>query len=226
MGASIESSTLGIHCEWNDSENQIECLLPITLPTSKVRVKRRGIEPVAPRQTKISIEDFIEWQISYKDRTGRDIELSEILSLAYKNNIISQNDIYSIIEKFKDAPTFAEMFYINRESSQNSSFYGFKVLYEKTPILRSDLQDGCYIEMTLKHKQKAVGYQVMVYIYIPVKNVIPNTLIGRTAKQKEKVLWIPRREHILELLKAFLLASKTHREDIKKICLRIVKNYP
>jgi hypothetical protein len=213
-----------IHCRWNDDKNCIECLLPITLPTSKVRIKRKGIEPIAPRRTEISAEDLIEWQISYKNGKGQIIELGEILRLAYKNKLISKSDICSIIEKFENAPTFDETFYISREPSpQNLSFYGFKVLYEKTPILHLDLQDGCYIEIILKHKQKAVGYQPMVYIYIPMKNITPN-LIGRAVKQKEKVIWVPRKEHILGLLKAFLLASKAHRNDIKEICLKIVKN--
>jgi hypothetical protein len=220
----MNSKTDSICCEWNNNLKQIECLLPITLPTSKVRVKRRGIEPIAPRQTIISYEDFIEWQISYKDEEGRPIELGEILYIAYENKVISKNDICSIMESYKDAPTFEKTFRISRETvSQNSTFYGFKVIYEKTPILRSDLKDGCYVEVVLKHKQKAVGYQAMIYIYIPMKNVIPN-LIGRKAKQKEKVIWVPKREHILELLRAFFLASEIHREDIKNLFMRIVKN--
>ena len=220
------SSLSGIKCKWDKSENQIKCLLPITLPTSKVRIKRRGLEPVAPRKIRMSIEDFIEWQISYKDEEGRLVEFGEILSIAYNYGIIQRDDICLVIKEFKNTKTFAETFYITREIfSQNSSFYGFKILYEKTPILHSDLSDGCYVEIVLRHKQKAVGYQPMIYIYIPLRNVTPN-LIGRTASEKQLVIWIPRKEHVLELLKAFIIASEIHRRDIIDICLKVVKSCP
>lgn len=51
---------------WDETENTIKCELPITLPTSKVRVKRKGLEPIATRQVKLCKDDYIEWQISYK----------------------------------------------------------------------------------------------------------------------------------------------------------------
>ena len=226
IGRILKTVMSEIRCEWNDSEKKIECLLPITKTTSKARIKRRGIEPIAPRKTAITTEDFIEWQISYKDKEGKLIELGRILLLAYSKGIISRNEICSAIEEFKDAPTFSETFHISRESFlQDSHFYGFKIFYEKTPILHLDLQDGCYIEIALKHKQKAVGYQPMIYIYIPAKNVTPN-IVGRFAKEGEIVSWFPDKEHILGLLRAFLIASKDHREDIGGICLEIIKSCP
>jgi len=208
-----------ISCKWNDENKKIECKLPITSPTSKVRVKSEGRIPKGTRQTKITAEDFIEWQISYKDKNGEPIELGEILRLACNNGLISKDDIFSLLERYKNFCTFdsnKDKFDVRRENSQEE-FYGFKIYFEKTPILHLDIDDGCYIEMTLKHKQMAVGYQVMVYIYIPMKNVTPN-LIGYTANRKQSVTWIPNKDHILGLLKAFLLASEDHRKDITNIC--------
>jgi hypothetical protein len=208
-----------ISCKWNDENESIECRLPITSPTSKVRVKSEGRIPKATRQTKINAEDFIEWQISYKDKNGEPIELGEILRLACNNGLISKNDILSILELYKNYGTFdnnKDKFDIKRENSQED-FYGFKIYFEKAPILHLDFDDGCYIEMAIKHKQMAVGYQVMVYIYIPMRIVKPY-LIGSTADRKQFVTWTPNKDHILGLLKAFLLASIDHRNDITNMC--------
>jgi hypothetical protein len=216
-----------INCKWDNNDKKIKCYLPITLPTSKVRVKSNGINPKATRQTKISEEDFIEWQISYRDQMGRPIELGEILRLACRYGLILNEEVIKILDEYENYSTFdnnKDKFDIRRENSKED-FYGFKIYFEKTPILRLDLNDGCYIEMVLKHKQKAVGYQVMVYIYIPMKNVTPN-LIGQTAIPKQLVIWEPNKDHILGLLKAFLLASNSHRTDITDMCVKIcVNNY-
>jgi hypothetical protein len=63
----------------------------------------------------------------------------------------------------------------------------------------------------------------MVYIYIPVQNLrAPKPLVGRTAGEKEEVSWVPNKIHILGLLKAFLIASNDHRNDIKELIRKYI----
>ncbi len=200
-----------IAVSWNEPKKVIECKLPITKPTSHVRVKRKGIKPIATRKETLTDRDYIEWQISYIEG-DKLIELGEILSIAYNKYVVTKKDIESLVERFKDTKTFEESYEISRSITEEK-FEDFKVIYEKTPILRYELKDGCYIDIALRHKQKAVGYQAMVCIYIPLKNVNPQP-IGRRAQSNEVVTWNPEREHILGLLKAFLIASRKHRGDI------------
>lgn len=203
------------------SGENIECKLPITMPTSKVRVKRDGIYPVATTKEILTEQDYIEWQISYL-RGDELIEFGEILKIAFERCIVTKDDIESLFEHFKEADTFEEKFRINR-STTNETFRHFKIIYEKTPILRREFDDGCYIDIVLRHKQRAVGYQAMVYIYVPLKNTQP-CLIGSRAQSKQMVKWVPRREHVLGLLEAFLVASKKHKEDmVKKIKPKVMQ---
>jgi len=202
----------------------IECELPITKPTSKARVKRRGIDPIATRKTEITSEDYVEWQISYQSKDKSPIELGIMVKLAYDNGMISKEELCRVIKNYGDSKIrpFNEEFRIAREF-QRETYMDFQVIFEKTPILRYNLGDGCYIEVALRHKQKAVGYQSMVYIYIPAKNLHANRpLIGRKAYVNEVVLWRPGKDHILGLLKAFLIASNDHRNDVKGLIRRIV----
>jgi len=207
---------------WDELENTVKCELPITLPTSKVRVKRKGLEPVATRQVKLCKEDYIEWQISYGE-AERLSEFGEILALAYRKGIIKKDDIDKVKEEFKNIKTFEELYKISREEGKEE-YHKFKILYEKTPILRYEFDDGHYIDIVLRHKQRAVGYQAMVFMYIPIDKVEPKNLIGRRAYPKERIIWTPKREHILGLLKAFLIASRDHREDMLKIIDKIIQS--
>jgi len=202
-----------ISISWNESKRVIECKLPITKHTSKVRVKREGVYPIATKKEILTDQDYIEWQISYikKDEL---IEFGKILSIAYNRGVVTKGDILSLVERFKDIKTFEETYEIFRSITEEK-FKDFKVIYEKIPILRYELKDGCYIDIALRHKQRAIGYQAMIYIYIPLKNVQPK-LVGRSAQPKEEVTWLPKREHILGLLKSFLIASRKHRDDIVK----------
>jgi hypothetical protein len=105
-------------------------------------------------------------------------------------------------------------------------FEGFTLLYRKAPTLRKQLSDGSLIHIELRHKQKAVGYQAMLYIFIPIKNLVSkldrSSLVGRPARQNEVVLWSPTKEHIIELMKGFSIMSKKHLKDIMSIVERFL----
>lgn len=70
---------------------KVVCLLPITLPTSKVRVKRDD-EPVSVRQNNLKEDDLLEWQISYYKDEKILIEVGKMLELSYQHRIIARDD--------------------------------------------------------------------------------------------------------------------------------------
>lgn len=221
-------------CEWDG--DKVKCELPITQPTSKVRIKRiirknnmEEIVPIPSRKTILGKDDYIEWQISYL-YDGNLIEFGIMLKEFFSNGYLTSNEICSVLRSVECVKTFEESFNIQRDVGSVAKLGEFLLIHEKTPILRLIMSDGCFIDIVLRHKQKAVGYQAMVYIYIPMssKDLIPinsnKSLLGRQAREKERVLWFPKKEHVVGLLKAFLIASSNHRRDIKDILNKLSVN--
>lgn len=200
-------------------KDKVVCYLPITQHKGKVRVKR-NFKPLATRQKELKPEDLIEWQISYK-KNGKLVELGEILEYACKINLLTKNDLNDLkkycesIENF-----FDESFDIITEKLDELFLNEFEILYEKAPMIRKKLSSECFIIIKYSHRQKAVGFQSMVYIYIPIKKVkssINRNLLNRRAQPNEKVKWIPTKNDIEWLVKSFAIASRKHKDDIVKI---------
>lgn len=204
-------------------KGKIICSLPITAHTSKIRVKRKG-ESFSTKKNNLLDDDLIEWQISYYTPDKELMEIGEILKIAYKNKIISDKDISEIkeyIEKIKE--TFFEKYKFNVEKLKEK-FYEFEISYRRFPFIHKELSNGCSVEVEIKHQGRAAGFQSMIYIFIPLKNVVSENVgkvIGREAKTKERVLWEPTKIDIIETIKAFAIASKSHLQDIKDILERI-----
>jgi len=202
--------------------SKVVCHLPITRHKGKVRVKR-NFKPLATRQEKLKPDDLIEWQISYQ-KDGKLIELGKILEYSYKLNLITETDIWKLIDYCQKIETFfEEVFDVITEREDKLFLNEFEIFYEKTPMIRKKLKSGCFIIIKYSHRQIAVGFQSMVYIYIPLKNVENyQTLLNRTAKTNEKVKWIPTYDDIEWLVKSFSIASKEHRDDIVKILRNLI----
>lgn len=186
------------------------------------RVIKKGekeeIVPIAVKQTEITPEDYIEWQISYLDQDDL-VEFGYLLKVFYESGKILKEEICAIVNQLCKITTFEETFRIEKMKTE-LFLSDFRVIYEKTPLLRLEFKDRTFIDVVLRHKQRAVGYQAMVFIYIPADSndlQVSEPLVGRSAKKNEIVSWKPKKEHILGLLKAFLIASRTHREDMRKI---------
>ncbi|MEA2033685.1 MAG: R.Pab1 family restriction endonuclease [Euryarchaeota archaeon] len=201
------------------------CLLPITLPTSKVRVKRDD-EPIAVRQNELKEGDLLEWQISYYKEGKILIEVGKMLELAFQHEIITKEELEKLKDYVDKIPkVFDEDFEITKEKTDRTFLGEFKVIFRHVQIIRKDLDNGCFIEVELKHKQRAVGYQPMLYIFIPVKNVVADdslgSLIGRPAESKEIAKWFPTKNDIIGTVKTFAVLSHKHRADIIEIIERI-----
>lgn len=141
---------------WEDG--RIVCELPITLPTSKVRVKRND-EPIAVRQNNLKEDDLLEWQISYYKEGKILIEVGKMLELAYQCGIVTKEELEKLEDYIDKVPkVFDEDFEITKEEIDKKFLGEFKIIFRHVPIIRKELDNGCFIEAELKYKQRAVGY--------------------------------------------------------------------
>lgn len=222
---------MGITCNvfYDERERKIVAELPITLQTSLVRVKDVDGNPVGSvRLQNLKENWYIEWQISYFDENRRLVELGEMFRLLVtKWKVIDEAEIKELYSYLKNRDAFfEETFFVHTEKDEEKDekaekFEGFTLLYKKAPILRKQLSDGSFIHIELRHKQRAVGYQAMLYIFIPMGGVMSrldgSPVVGRPARQNEIVLWFPTKENIIELMKGFSVMSKKHLKDIISI---------
>jgi len=106
-----------------------------------------------------------------------------------------------------------------------------ETLEENENIFRENIkkngENGYFIEIILRHKQRAVGLQAMVYlcIYVEIlKDRNGNSLIGRTAEVREFgrfEITSRNKELITDVVKAFAIASQQHKNDISNILEQI-----
>lgn len=225
--------------------------LPLTNPTGKIRVKRRSRDsnyglPIATRTESFARDDYVEWQISYatqnppKQSKVDDIvindnqigfELTKLLCEGMKLGVFSTNDICELeefINNVQSTETLEENEKIYRENDLQEIKGGFKKFIEKVPIfIKKNRKDDYFIEIILRHKQRAVGLQAMVYLCIYVgilKDKDGGSLIGRVAKAKEFGQLEVTQENktmVTDVIKAFAVASQQHKIDISNILEQI-----
>jgi len=207
-------------CEVYLKNGKITVELPLTKQTSLVRIKDKNGLPVGSvRNNQLLEEWFLEWQVSYFDADRNLTELGKMLKFGIENKIIDRSDL----DNLHLFATSKRVFFDNLTQSIESlhkEFEGFSIFNKKIPILRKFLPDGSFIHIELQHRQRAVGFQPMLYIFIPLKNVEDrggNNIVGRNANKKEIVFWYPQKTHILELLKGFVIMSESHKRDIIEI---------
>jgi len=210
------------YCDVGYANGKLICYLPITTPTGKVRVLR-GDQPVATRSTELREGDVIEWQISYfADEQRRMVELAKLLELAYHNGLIAEQELGQILSEIVDNKEFfAEKYFIFVDtSSLPEVFHGFRVLRKIVPILQKDVDD-VQVWVELRHKQRAVGFQPMLYLRIPVDTVSPS-LTGRIAERRQVVAWQPSIPILFETLRAFSILSTKHHNDMIDVLRRVL----
>lgn len=116
---------------------------------------------------------------------------------------------------------FAEQFTVKIEATLRE-FHGFQLQWRKHPVLQREIKGKARVTIELRHRQRAVGLQAMVFLFIPLTQCQPadptgDNIVGRKAKPKELVIWSPCLEVTESLVKAFGLASRSHRDDILKM---------
>jgi hypothetical protein len=226
--------------------------LPLTDVTGKVRVKEIspsgfGI-PVAPSKTVLNENHYLEWQIGYdipntnspsvvpqikftrNGETKYGHELSKIIFEAVRLGLLSTNDLVRGIDALKRIqPTeFEESRAVQVEVSTNTAADGFQSAVQRLPQFTKTTPHGS-VQIQLKQKQRAVGYQAMVYVCLPMNQVLDmngNVRKPGSAKSKETVYYdfnASNAAFILDIIHAFGMASQQHNEDIRQIIGKILE---
>jgi len=233
------------------NRDSVRVRLPLTDVTGKVRVKEMnpggfGI-PVAPSKTLLGEKHYLEWQIGYdipntnsptvvseikftrNGETKYGHELSKIIFEAVRLGLLSTNDFIREIEALKNIQPaeFEENQAVQVETSTNVTANGFQSAVERLPQFTKVTPHG-WVQIQLKQKQRAVGYQAMVYVCLPMNQVVDMTGDVRKpgpAKTKETVCYDFNRNNatfILDIIHAFGMASQQHNEDIRQIIGKIL----
>jgi len=233
--------------------NAVRVRLPLTDVTGKVRVKEKSSDgfdlPVAPMKTLLDEKYYLEWQIGYdipntnspsvvpeikylrNGETKYGHELAKIIFEAVRLGIISTNDLVREINSLKKIQPneFEESQAVQVEVSTNAAADGFQSAVQRLPQFTKSTPHG-WVQIQLKQKQRAVGYQAMVYVCLPMNEVLAMDGSPRkpgNAKSKETVYYDFTRANsdlLLAIIHAFGIASKQHNEDIRKILGKILEN--
>ncbi len=235
----------------------IEISLPLTTPTGKVRVKRPMENqlsiPVSTKSITLEKTDYLEWQISYdtdnlkessivkelilnkQDGVRYGCELAKILLEAYNFRLITKDDMTGWLEFAQQVQSkgIAKMDRIQIvEAVQIPLSLPEELGYKRwTQNIPNYLKHNTHysVEIKLFPKQKAVGVQPMIYIWLPLEQCMTETgasPVGRTAQTKEKVKYIINQSNtdlITDTVKAFCLASEKHNADMVMILEAILK---
>ncbi|MGC8567579.1 MAG: R.Pab1 family restriction endonuclease [Caldisphaera sp.] len=230
--------------------------LPLNTPTGKIRVKRRNIEsnygsPIATRKKDFEFKncDYLEWQISYATNNPPEesrvegivinnnqigFELTKLLVCGLKLGILSQDDIEELkdfISSINSNNTLEENEQIYRIDNSQKIIGGFRKFTENVPIfIKENRNEGYFIEIILRHKQRAIGLQAMVYLCIYVeqlKYANGDPLINRPPLANEigqLEIDSNNKTIILDTVKSFAIASQQHNRDISDILNKILEN--
>src|SRR5450432_27201 len=235
------------------TNGEVVCVrLPLTDVTGKVRVKEKSSDgfglPVAPSKIPLGEKHYLEWQIGYdipdtnsptvvpeikfqrNGETKYGHELSKIIFEAVRLGILSTNDLIHEIEALKKIPPseFEESQAVQVEVSTNAAADGFQSAVQRLPQFTKTTAHG-WVQIQLKQKQRAVGYQAMVYVCLPMNEVRAMDGSPRKpgpAKSKETVYYDFNRANaafLLDIIHAFGLASQQHNEDIRNILGKILE---
>ena len=208
--------------------------LPITAPTSKIRVKRRRenemARTVATRKEPMSDSDYLEWQIAYS-------ELNRIVETARARGWLDDSQWRGALDGIRaDFDGIAETESVVRVESQTVASAETKTVaragakISQFGFMRAEYRFPCYIkrgddyeiEITFFRRQRAVGLQAMIYVNLPLRRCRAENgepLIGRCATKKEIALFRVCRENArlaIDLIEAFACASRTHRADLRR----------
>ena len=232
--------------------NAVRVRLPLTDVTGKVRVKEKSADgfglPVAPSKTILGQKHYLEWQIGYdlpgtnsptvvpeikfsrNGETKYGHELSKIIFESMRLGIISTNDLIREMAALKKIQPneFEESQPVQVEAATNATADGFQSAVQRLPQFTKTTAHG-WVQIQLKQKQRAVGYQAMVYVCLPLTEVLAADGFLRpagNAHSKETVVYDFNRANsglLLDIVHAFGLASMQHNEDIQKILGKILE---
>ena len=210
-------------------------------------------EALAPTKTALGQKHYLEWQIGYdtrdadapnvvkeiqfvrKGETKFGAELSKMLVDALRLGVISTNDLLrerDRLAKLAEA-TLEEREGITTEKAPLDTKGGvlpdgFTRWTQKTPQFLRETEHG-WIQIQLKPRQRGVGNQAMVYVCLPMTAVrTPDGKLRPSgpAHTKETVFYHFDRANagfLLDIVRAFAIASRQHNEDMGQILGKILE---
>jgi hypothetical protein len=235
-----------------DTTNSVRVRLPLTDVTGKVRVKEKSSDgfglPVAPSKTALGQKHYLEWQIGYDTPNAGDAsvvpeikfirngeikyghELAKIIFEAVRAGILSTNELVRELDSLKKIrpDEFEEGQAVQVEVSTNAAADGFQSAIQRLPQFTKATPHG-WVQIQLKQKQRAVGYQAMVYVCLPMSEVLVMNGTPRkpgNARSKEVVYYDFNRDNsglLLDIIQAFGIASQQHNADMQNILGKILE---
>lgn len=235
------------------NHDSIRVRLPLTDVTGKVRVKELSPEgfgiAIAPSKIVLAEKNYLEWQIGYDSpdtnsptavpqiqfqrngATKYGHELSKIIFEAMRIGLLSTNDLIREIETLSEIPPaeFEESQPVSIEVETNLAAGGFQRAVQRVPQFTKTTPHGS-VQIQLKQKQRAVGYQAMVYVCLPLNEVRMISGVPRPsgpAHPKETVYYDFTSENsalLLDIVHAFGMASQQHNQDIRQILGKVLEN--
>jgi hypothetical protein len=201
-------------------------------------------EPVAPTKTPLDAGCYLEWQIGYdtplKDApdltpgvvfqrngvTKYGHELSTLLLDARQLGIVSRDELAALrksLDGGKAGIEETEDVSLEKVAAPREKLpAGFEELVEKSALFVKETPHG-RIEIRIQKKQRAVGDQAMLYV------CLPTSLLRRAdgsprppvpAKTKEQAVYVFDKDNagfLLDIVRAFGVASRQHNEDMRAI---------
>lgn len=218
----------------------------------KLRTEDGNGEALAPTKVALGAKHFLEWQISYdtRDATAPNVvreieftrrgetkfgaELSKMLVEALRAGVIVTNDL------LRERDRLAKLLEVTLEEREGTTVEkapleltgsalpdGFTRWTQKTPQFLRETEHG-WIQIQMKPRQRAVGSQAMVYVCLPLDRVLAADGSLRPpgpAKSKETVQYDftrARAGFLLDIVRAFAIASRQHNEDMGQILGKIL----
>jgi len=156
-------------------------------------------------------------------------ELADLFKIALKQGVENKNEVEELLRfnENKGMIDIEKQYKIRRTALNKKISEDFICFEENYPVFVKNLNEKSFVEIQLKHKQKAVGYQSMIYFCVwlnYIKDHSGNSVIGRSAKSKELIDIKITKEEIIGIAKAFMIASQDHNIDIKVILKEILKS--
>jgi hypothetical protein len=153
-------------------------------------------------------------------------ELADLFRLGLKEGIITKKELQDL-EKFIDNNKIdiEAQYKVTRANLNKTIGEGFEVFEEKYPLFIKKVGDKSFVEIQLKHKQRAVGFQSMIYFCLNLSCMDDDSekcVVGRSAGSNEIVRFEITKEEIFWIAKSFIMASADHSEDIKLILQEIL----
>ncbi|MBI3880245.1 MAG: R.Pab1 family restriction endonuclease [Verrucomicrobia bacterium] len=210
-------------------------------------------EPISPTKTRLGEKHYLEWQISYDSRdpdapnvvkevrferkgeTKFGAELTKLIVEARRLGFISTDDLLRERDRLAK---LAEVTLEEREgvtlektppAEKNGALpEGFTRWTQKVPQFVRETEHG-WVQIQLKPKQRAVGNQAMIYVCLPLARARTDDGSPRApgaAKTKETVWFHFDRGSagfLLDILRAFGMASRQHNEDVSRILGKILE---